>query len=118
MPYSVDMQGVVRPSFTLAVLWNEAGVTYCMITPCIIGMLLIYSRDIYKPVMSVISYVGLIFGLLNMMTWFGIRNENWWMGVLHLPLLVLSLYGMIVAKKEKLPRDLQVNENKPEMSSG
>lgn len=79
MPYSVNMHGVVRPSFTFSVLWNESGFTYCMITPIIIGMMLIYSKGIYKPVMSVISYVGLVFGLLNMMTWFGIqmKTDGW-----------------------------------------
>jgi hypothetical protein len=105
MPYSVDMNGVVRPSFTFSVLWNESGLTYCMITPIIIGLMLVYSKGIYKPVMSVLSYVGFIFGLLNMMTWFGIHRENWWMGVLHLPLLILSFYGLIVVRKEKQPQN-------------
>lgn len=101
MPYKTDMFGIVRPSFTASVLWNESGVTYCMITPVIIGIMLIFSKGIHKPAMSVVSYVGLLFGLLNMMTWFGMQSENWWMGILHLPLLILSFYGLIVSKKEK-----------------
>lgn len=75
MPYSIDTYGVVRPSFMISVLWNESGLTYCMITPIIIGVMLIYSKGIYKPVMSVISYVGFLFGLLNMMTWFGVEKQ-------------------------------------------
>lgn len=101
MPYKVNIFGIVRPSFTVSVLWNESGVTYCMITPVIIGIMLIFSKGVYKPVMSVVSYVGLLFGLLNMMTWFGMQNENWWMGILHLPLFILSFYSLIVVKKEK-----------------
>ncbi|HVJ50660.1 hypothetical protein [Desulfitobacterium sp.] len=101
MPYSVNSANIVYPSFTLSVLFNESGVTYCMITPVIIGVLLLYSKGVHKPTLSVISYVGFIFGLLNMMTWFAIRTENWWMGVLHLPLVILSIYGLLVAHNEK-----------------
>jgi hypothetical protein len=100
MPYSVDAQNVVQPSLTLAIFTNESGVTYCMITPIIIGIMLIFSKGIYKPLLSVISYVGLIFGILNMMTWFILQNQNWWMGVLHFPLLILSIYCLAICKKE------------------
>lgn len=98
MPYSVNIQGIIQPSLTSSVLWNEAGVTYCMITPVVIGMMLIFSKGIYKPLLSVVSYVGFMFGLLNMMTWFIMQSQNWWMGILHLPLLILSFYGLIIAR--------------------
>lgn len=101
MPYSVNSANIVHPSFTLNVLFNESGVTYCMITPVIIGVLLLFSKGVYKPTLSIISYVGFIFGLLNIMTWFVMQTENWWMGVLHLPLVILSFYGLLVAHKEK-----------------
>lgn len=102
MPYSVDSLNRVFPSFTAEVLLNESGVTYCMITPVILGIILLFSKGVHKPTLSVISYVGFIFGLLNMLTWFGMQRENWWMGVLHLPLLILSFYGLLVARKEKI----------------
>lgn len=35
MPYALE-QGTVTPSLASA-LWNEAGVTYCMITPVVLG---------------------------------------------------------------------------------
>ena len=101
MPYSVNSADVVYPSFTLRVLFNESGVTYCMITPIIIGVLLLFSKDVHKPTLSIISYVGFVFGLLNIMTWFVMQTINWWMGVLHLPLGILSFYGLLVAHKEK-----------------
>jgi len=97
MPYIADGQGIIRPAFPMSVLWNESGVTYCMITPVVIGMLLLFPQNAYKPALSVISYIGLLFGLLNMMTWFALNSESWWMGVLHLPLLILSIYGMLSA---------------------
>jgi len=72
-----------------------------MITPVVIGILLIFSKGVHKPTLSVISYVGFIFGILNMITWFGLQTESWWMGVLHLPLIKLSFYGLLVANREK-----------------
>ncbi len=102
MPYAVSDAGAVIPAFTLNMLYNEAGVTYCMITPVIIGVLLLFSKEIHKPTLSIVSYVGLIFGLLNMVTWFGVRVESWWMGILHLPLVIVALYGLIIAHKERL----------------
>ena len=101
MPYSVNAQGIVKPAFTFGIFLNEAGVTYCMITPVVLGIMIVFSKGIYKPLLSVISYVGFVFGLLNMMTWFAMQNQNWWMGVIHLPLLILSFYGLVISKKEK-----------------
>jgi len=101
MPYSIDSLGNIYPSFSLSVLYNEAGVTYCMITPIVIGLLLLYSKGVDKATLSVVSYVGFIFGLMNMVTWFAMNNDNWWMGVLHLPLLVIAFYGLVIANKEK-----------------
>lgn len=101
MPYAINSESYVCPAFNSSVLFNESGVTYCMITPVVIGILLLFSRGVHKPTLSVISYVGFIFGLFNMMTWFGMQTENWWMGVLHLPLIILSFYGLLVANREK-----------------
>lgn len=101
MPYAVTNTGVVIPEFTASVLLNEAGVTYCMITPVILGILILFSKGIYRPTLSVISYVGLLFGLLNVVTWFVIQSASWWMGVLHLPLLIISFSGLLLAAKER-----------------
>jgi hypothetical protein len=102
MPYSINEMGNIYPHISLNVFYNEAGVTYCMITPIIIGILLLYSKGVDKAVLSVISYVGLIFGLLNVVVWFVINSDSWWMGVLHLPLLIIAFYGLIIVNKEKV----------------
>ena len=38
--------------------------------------------------------VGLFFGIMNMLTWFVFNPNSWWMGVLHLPLVIISLLGL------------------------
>ncbi len=99
MPYAINPEGQIRPSFTAVVLTNEAGVTYCMITPVILGVLLLFQKEVHLPTISVISFVGFLFGLLNMAIWFGMQPESWWMGVLHLPLVVLSFFGLVQSRK-------------------
>ena len=101
MPYSVNSIGNIYPSLALRIPYNEAGVTYCMITPIVIGVMLLYSKGVDKSTLSVISYVGFVFGVLNMITWFIMNLDNWWMGVLHLPLLIISFYGLVIVYKEK-----------------
>lgn len=100
MPYAINEQGIVKPDFSLFVFLNEAGVTYCMITPVIIGAMILFSKGVYKPIFSIISFVGFIFGVMNMLTWFVFNSPNWWMGILHLPLLILSFYALLLCKPE------------------
>lgn len=99
MPYRIEGEHVV-PSIE-SVLWNEAGVTYCMITPVVLGVLLIFRGGADRRTLSVASFVGLGFGLVNFVVWFGLNPENWWMGVLHLPLVIISVLGLI---ESRLPR--------------
>lgn len=96
MPYAMR-DGVIVPSLAGA-LTNEAGVTYCMITPVVVGTLVLFRDQVHAPTLHAISYLGLCFGILNMMTWFGFQPQNWWMGVCHLPLLVISMYGLRVSR--------------------
>lgn len=99
MPYGENEQDVIQPAFGLSVLTNEAGVTYCMITPIIIGVMILFSKDVYPPTLSIISFIGFIFGMMNILTWFVFQNQNWWMGILHLPLVILSFYALLLSRR-------------------
>ena len=103
MPYIIENSKII-PSIS-TIFTNEAGVTYCMITPVIIGMLILFSKNIDKATINIISFVGLSFGIFNMMTWFGFNIKDWWMGILHLPLLIISIYGLKISKI-KIGRDI------------
>lgn len=99
MPYTLN-NGIINPSLK-SVLYNEAGVTYCMFTPVIEGILLLFNKKIYKPTLNAISYLGFGFGILNMMTWFIFDIPNWWMGICHLPLLIISFIGLKKSRQDK-----------------
>jgi hypothetical protein len=65
-------------------------------------------------VLRVTSLVGLITALNNVHLNFIVRPATlWWNGVLHIPLLVISLYGLIISLMH-LPATKENNENTEE----
>jgi hypothetical protein len=83
------------------ILFNEAGLTFCMIMPIIIASLLMYYKTINITLLKIISFISIYYGLLNQMTWFILNPIYWWMGILHLPLLINGIIGFIMAIKEE-----------------
>ena len=82
-------------------IMNESGLTYCMVTPIILSILLLYYPRINGITLRITSFVGLLFGILNMITWFILNTNFWWMGILHLPLLIISCVGLVLSKKHR-----------------
>jgi hypothetical protein len=90
------------PGFSPAYLFtNGAGAAFCMMTPVYVGMLTLYWPKVNLPTLRVTSLVGLIIGLYNMGTNFLVSpGTRWWNGVLHIPLLSISVYGLILSLKK------------------
>jgi len=90
-----------RPDFNpVYLLTNGTGLAFCMMTPVYVGLLTLYWPRVNMPTLRVTSLVGLIIGLYNMYANFGLDpGRRWWNGVLHIPLLVISLYGLILSLK-------------------
>ena len=72
-----------------------------MITPVIIGALVLFARQVSSATLSLVSFVGLYFGIVNLLTWWVLNPQDWWMGVLHLPLVIMASYGLVVAHTEQ-----------------
>ncbi len=98
-PYAV-VDGIVRPSLA-TVLSNGSGVTYCMITPVVLGVMFLRPSPYPRLVRVASSALATVFGLLNMVTWFIISPVNWWMGVLHVPLLTIGLALGLTSWRER-----------------
>lgn len=62
------------------------------------GVLLIFIDGVDRRTLAMISFVGLAFGLVNLVVWFGLRPQDWWMGVLHLPLAITAVFGLIESR--------------------
>ena len=88
----------LSPGFSPALLFaNESGLTYCMMTPVFLAVLTLFHPGVNLAVLRVSSFVGIIFGLVNLIVWFAVRPSGWWMGVMHVPLLLISVYAFVLA---------------------
>jgi hypothetical protein len=90
-----------KPDFNFVYLFaNGAGLAFCTMTPVYVGLLTLYRPKVNIATLRVTSLVGLIIGLYNMNLNFIVRPSIlWWNGVLHIPLLAISTYGLIISLK-------------------
>lgn len=100
-PFAVEA-GVAVPGGWASVLTNAAGVTYCMVTPVIAGTMALRPAAYSRTNRAIVGWLGIIFGLLNMVTWFVLNPESWWMGTLHVPLLIIA--GFLTFTSWREPR--------------
>jgi hypothetical protein len=88
----------MSPDFSLVrLLTNEAGLTFCMMTPVVLAVLTMFFPAVNLVVFRVLSFVGMIFGAVNLVMWFFVAPWGWWMGVMHIPLVVTSIYAFVFA---------------------
>jgi hypothetical protein len=45
----------------------------------------------------------MLLGAVNMLVWFVVLPSGWWMGVLHIPLLVISIYAFVLGLRASKP---------------
>lgn len=94
------MNNAVKPDFSIATLFaNEAMLTYCMITPILLFILIIAYPRVNIVTFRISRFVGLLFGCMNMITWFILDRGYWWLGILHLPLFLLAVLAMFMKSK-------------------
>jgi hypothetical protein len=88
----------LSPDFSLAgLLTNEAGLIYCMMSPVFLAVLILFHPTVNLAVLRVSGFAGMLFGVVNMIMWFVLEPWGWWMGVLHIPLVVLSVYAFVIS---------------------
>jgi len=100
-PINTETMG---PDFNiLYILTNEAGLTFCMMTPVYISLLILYYPRINIVTLRVTSLVGVIIGFYNILTNFIMfPGLLWWNGILHLPLISISVYGLMISLKKRM----------------
>ena len=86
--------------------WNWAyiftsgsSLTFCMMTPVYLALLILFYPSVNRVTMGVTGLVGLIIGLLNLLANFVLAPHMWWNGVLHLPLVILSLHALVLSRQ-------------------
>jgi hypothetical protein len=87
----------LNPDFNpFLLLTSSFGVMYCPTTPLIVAVLtLIYPRvNIF--LLRITSFVGLLIGLFNAMSFFMMPGYTLWNLILHTPLIFISAYGLLI----------------------
>ena len=70
---------------------------FCTMTPVYLGILTLYCPKVNIATLRVTSLVGIIIGFWNMVRNFLIEPNMWWNGVLHLPLVFISICAFILS---------------------
>jgi hypothetical protein len=88
------------PDFQLQYfLTSGTSLTFCMLTTLSLSVLIAYFPDIDRPVLFVSSVFGLLIGLGNLWLEFVHLPELMWVGVLHIPLVGLSIVGLVISNR-------------------
>lgn len=93
----------LTPYFNPAYIINSmSGMTFSSMAPVYIALLTLYYPHVNVAVLRIMSIVGMIIGIYYSLINFLYRPELlWWNGVMHIPLLALSLYGLIISNKRE-----------------
>lgn len=96
-PYVSSGNGV-QPDFNplLLLVSPDYGLTFCFTTPIFLFLLIIFYPQVNLLAYRITAFNGLLYALFNLTHWF--TPELRWMGFLHLPLLILSVYALILPR--------------------
>jgi len=86
----------ILPDFDPRLLLTSAdfGLTYCFVTPFFLYLLILFSASHTSFAFRITAFNALLYGLFNQVHWF--NPSTTWMGVMHLPLLILSLLALFL----------------------
>jgi len=80
----------------------DYGLAYCFVTPVFLFLLVIFTTNHTSFIFRITAFNALLYGFFNLAHWFNPNTR--WMGVMHLPLLIISLVGLLLPLLEGMPR--------------
>jgi hypothetical protein len=80
----------------------DYGLAYCFCTPVFLFLLILFYPQVDRFAFRVTAFNGLIYGLLNLTHW--LTPDRVWMGVMHIPLLVIPLAALLMPVLERNTR--------------
>jgi len=84
----------------LLIKWLVAGyygVAYCLTTPVVLSVLILYHPRVNEPVMRLTAFLGLTFGAHVVA--FALLGASVWSAVLHAPLVVTCAYALALSAR-------------------
>lgn len=99
--YPLDWR-TFMPDFRLShLLFGPSGVTFCLMTPMFLAVLILCYPRSNVVTLRVTGIFGVIIAIYNLMFMVMQMDRLWWYGVLHLPLLLISLYGLVLGYRRQ-----------------
>ncbi len=97
----------VVPNFDPLLLLTspDYGLAYCFMTPVFLFLLILFYPRVDEFALRVTAFNGLVYGLYNLTHW--INPATVWMGVMHIPLLVIPLVALFLPMLERDRRERQ-----------
>lgn len=91
----------LTPDFnSVYMLTSGTSLSFCMVTPLYLAILVIYFPHVNKSLFIAIGLIGVIMSLGNFVLEFVIIPSYWWIGVLHIPLFILSSCSLVLSFNE------------------
>ena len=88
----------LTPDFNpIYLLTSGSGLSFCMVTPLYLSVLAFFFPQVNKTVFIATSVTGFFMSLGNFMLEFGMVPAYGWIGILHIPLFILSSYGILIS---------------------
>jgi len=86
----------LNPDFNpLLLLTSSFGVMYCPTTPLIVAILTLLYPRVNVLLLRITSFVGLLIGSFNALSFFIMPGYTLWNLILHTPLIFISAYGLL-----------------------
>ncbi|BAJ64696.1 MULTISPECIES: hypothetical protein [Anaerolinea] len=104
----IAMQGNrIVPNFDPLLLLTspDYGLAFCFMTPVFLFLLILAYPQVDLLALRLTAFNALLYALFNLNHW--AVPERLWMGVMHLPLLILSLTALVLAHKRRPVNRLQ-----------
>jgi hypothetical protein len=91
------------PDFNPMYLFTSgSGLSFCMATPLYLAILILSFPGVNKTLMAATAFIGFYIGVSNLVLEFVINPTWWWIGFLHFPLVILSVYSLFLIFDEYL----------------
>ena len=110
-PIGIEGNKIVPDFNPLLLLTSpDYGLTYCFVTPVFLFLLILLYPDVDTFAFRVSAFNGLLYGLFNLTHWF--NPDLVWMGVMHIPLLLISVAALLMPVLESKSRNIYSHAEK------
>lgn len=95
----VDVQTLTLSFNPVLLVTSGAGLSFCMLMPLFLSVSILYYPRVNRIAFLSTSFIGFWMGLGNFLLEFILYPQYGWIGVLHIPLVVVSISGLVLEYK-------------------